>query len=53
MKLLDQAKSNILQAQKKQKKQFDKKDAKPLHYSVGQLVLKKDFTCTIRAKVGN
>ena len=46
IKLLDQAKSNILQAQKKQKELFDKKNAKPLHYSVGQLVLKKDFTRT-------
>ena len=43
-KLLEEAKQNILCAQKKQKELYDKKHAKPHLYEPGQLVLKKDFT---------
>ena len=44
MKVLQQAKNNIAQAQKKQKEQYDWKHANPPCYSVGAKVLKKDFT---------
>ena len=43
-KQLEEAKQNILKAQKKQKEVYDKKHANPMHYKVGQLVMKKDFT---------
>ena len=43
-KLLEEAKQNIVCAQKKQKELYDKKHAKPHLYEPGQLVLKKDFT---------
>ena len=43
-KRLEEAKENILHAQKKQKEQYDKKHAKPHLFQPGQLVLKKDFT---------
>ena len=41
---MEEAKQNILCAQKKQKELYDKKHAKPHLYEPGQLVLKKDFT---------
>ena len=41
---LEEAKENILCAQKKQKEQYDKKHVKPHLFQPGQLVLKKDFT---------
>ena len=44
MKQLEESKQNILKAQNKQKEMYDKKHANPMHYKVGQLVLKKDFT---------
>ena len=40
---LEEAKENIVKAQKKQKDQYDKKHAKPDLFKKGQLVLKKDF----------
>ena len=42
--ILEQAKTNILQAQAKQKAQFDRKHAKPQYFQKDQQVLKKDFT---------
>ena len=42
--VLEQAKTNILQAQAKQKEQFDKKHANPQCFQIDQQVLKKDFT---------
>ena len=42
--VLEEAKENILSAQKKQKEVYDKKHAKPHLFEHGQLVLKKDFT---------
>ena len=44
VKQLEEAKRNILEAQRKQKEVYDKKHAKPDQYKIGQLVLKKDFT---------
>ena len=41
---LEEAKSNILVAQEKQKAAYDKKHAKPDWFKKGELVLKKDFT---------
>lgn len=41
---LEKAKENIVAAQEKQKAVYDKKHAKPSRFTVGQLVLKKDFT---------
>ena len=41
---LEEAKQNIMEAQKRQKEAFDKKHANPERYRVGQLVLKKDHT---------
>ena len=38
---LEEAKQNILHAQQKQKKTYDKKHAKPECYKIGQLVLKR------------
>ena len=43
-KLLQKAKVNILNAQKKQKDYYDRKRANPLCYKSGALVLVKDFT---------
>ena len=40
---LEEAKTNILAAQKKQKEYYDRKHAKPHLFEKGQLVLKKDF----------
>ena len=40
---LEEARANILAAQVKQKKQYDRKHAKPELFQKGQLVLKKDF----------
>ena len=40
---LEEAKTNILAAQKKQKEHYDRKHAKPHLFKKGQLVLKKDF----------
>ena len=40
-KRLEEVKENILQAQKKQKEQYDKKHAKPHLFQPGQLVLKR------------
>ena len=42
--ILEEAKKKILQAQAKQKKQFDRKHAKPQYFQKDQQVLKKDFT---------
>ena len=42
--LLQIAKANILNAQKKQKDYYDRKRANPLYYKSGALVLVKDFT---------
>ena len=42
--ILEQAKMNILEAQAKQKAQFDRKHANPQHVQKDQQVLKKDFT---------
>ena len=42
--ILELAKSNILEAQNKQKAFFDRKHANPQLYTEGQRVLKKDFT---------
>ena len=41
---LEEAKQNIVEAQKKQKEVYDQKHANPERYKVGQLVLKKDHT---------
>ena len=41
---LEEAKSNILAAQAKQKQLYDEKHSKPDCFQVGQQVLKKDFT---------
>lgn len=41
---LQKAKANIVDAQRKQKKHYDTKRAKPLCYKTGALVLVKDFT---------
>ena len=41
--ILEEAKLNILQAQKKQKEHYDKKHANPLSYSISTKVLLKDF----------
>ena len=41
---LEEAKQNIMEAQKEQKEAFDKKHANPERYRVGQLVLKKHHT---------
>ena len=43
MKQLEEAKKNILAAQKKQKKAYDKKHANPELFETNQLVLKKDI----------
>ena len=40
---LEEAKTNILAAQKKQKEYYDRKHAKPHLFEKGQFVLKKDF----------
>lgn len=40
---MEEAKEKIVNAQKKQKKNYDRKHAKPHLFAVGQLVLKKDF----------
>ena len=42
--ILEQAKTNILEAQAKQKALFDRKHAKPEYFHKDQQVLKKDFT---------
>jgi hypothetical protein len=42
--VLEVAKANIVKAQMKQKKQYDKKHFQPEVFSVGAIVLKKDFT---------
>ena len=44
MKLLEEAKQNILVAQIKQKRDYDRRHAKPLLFNTGLMVLKKDFT---------
>ena len=41
--LLEEVQKNIISAQKKQKKQYDKKHSKAVFYSAGTHVLKKDF----------
>ena len=43
MKLLEEAKKNILCAQEKQKRDYNRRHAKPHLFTSGQLVLKKDF----------
>ena len=43
MEVLQEVKKNITLAQKKQKKQYDKKHSNAACYSVGAKVLKKDF----------
>ena len=42
-KQLEEAKANILVAQKKQKEEYDRKHANPERYHIGALVLKKNF----------
>ena len=42
---LQQVAMNIKVAQNKYKKQYEKKHAKASNFCIGQLVLKKDFTC--------
>ena len=42
---LQQVAMNIKVAQNKYKKQYDKKHTKASDFCIGQLVLKKDFTC--------
>ena len=42
--VLDQAKSNIIKAQQKQKEAYDKKHSCLEAYKLGAVVLKKDFT---------
>ena len=42
--LLEEAKTNIIVAQARQKAVYDKKHAQPDRFQNGQLVLKKDFT---------
>ena len=44
MKLLEEAKQNILVPQIKQKRDYDRRHAKPHLFNTGKLVLKKDFT---------
>lgn len=44
METLKQAKNNILKAQKKQKKDYDRKHFCPKVYDIGSIVLKRDFT---------
>ena len=41
--ILEEMQENIISAQKKQKKQYEKKHSKAVFYSVGTQVLKKDF----------
>ena len=42
--LLEQAKTNIILAQRRQKKVYDTKHSNPCVFQIGALVLKKDFT---------
>ena len=42
--LLEQAKANIILAQQRQKKAYDRKHSNPRIFWTGALVLKKDFT---------
>ena len=44
-KQLEEAKANILVAQKKQKEEYDRKHVNLKRYHVGALVLKKNFLC--------
>lgn len=44
MAILKQAKENIIKAQAKQKKAYDKKHSCPEIFKVGSVVLRKDFT---------
>ena len=41
---LEIVKENIVNAQRKQKEQYDRKHSKPEVFSIGALVWKKDFT---------
>ena len=43
MSMLEKAKMNILKAQERQKKNYDKKHSCPEVFKLGSLVLKKDF----------
>ena len=43
IKLLEEAKKNILCAQEKQKRDYNRRHAKPHLFTSGQLVVKKDF----------
>ena len=43
-RILEEAKKNIIEAQAKQKEQYDRKHAQPEYYQVDQQVLKKYFT---------
>ena len=42
--LLEQAKANIILAQQRQKKVYDRKHSNPQIFRTGAVVLKKDFT---------